>query len=128
MLLLSGSPLNNYAWSDLFLRYLLIVVIIAGFTYLTTIVLARYYKGSVQSGNIKLIEKINLAADRSLWLVELGNKYYFLYVDKNGMSEIDKFEKSELVLKEAAIAGNASSKFMKILKSKMKAEEHNDEE
>ncbi len=128
MLLLSGIPVNNFTWTDLFLRYLLVVVIIAGFAYLTTIVLARYYKGSVQSGNIKLIEKINLATDRSLWLVELGENYYLLYVDKNGMSEIDKFDKNELILKEKAISGDASLKFMKILKSKIKNEEHDDEE
>ncbi len=119
---------STYSWGGLVWRYIAILVFIAGLAYLSTILLARYYKSGISGRNIKLIEKINLAADRSLWLVELGDNYYFLYIDKNGLTKLDKIDNTTLKLVENKTDEEAGSNFFELLTKRVKNGDKIDEE
>ncbi len=126
---MASALINDYSWGGLVLRYIAILIFIAGLAYLSTVLLARYYKKGASSRNIKLIEKISLAADRSLWLVELGEKYYFFYVDKNGLKKLDQFERDELsVINEINDKTNIDDNFLRLFKQKINNSEQKNED
>ncbi len=98
--------------------YVLAVIAVIALAYLTTIAVAKLYSKSSQSTNIKVVERVNLATDKSLWLVSLGEKYYFLYTDRNGLTKLDEVDASMLTFLEQTDL--KTQPFMKILKSKIK--------
>ncbi len=79
------------------------------------------YGGRFGANNIKIVERLSLSNDKNLWLIELAGKYYFLYVDKNGMAEIDCIDGAKLTLIERD--ESVKMPFMSLLKDKMKRPE-----
>ncbi len=98
--------------------YVLAVIAVIALAYLTTFAVAKLYGKSSQSANIKVVERVNLATDKSLWLVSLGEKYYFLYIDRNGMTKLDEVDSSTLSFIEQTDI--KTQPFMNLLKSKIK--------
>ena len=72
-----------------YVSYVLTVLFVIGLAYFTTQYLSITYRNGQSKRRIKVIEKINLAADKHLWLIELGSKYYFMYSDRKGLTQID---------------------------------------
>lgn len=107
--------------------YAIFVIAMIVLAYLTTKFVANLYSKGLNSRNIKVLEKIYLAADKSLWLVELGDKIYFMYADKNGMTKLDTFRSEEIALiKDDATKDNHS--FKAILNKYMKGSQSSDEQ
>jgi len=42
--------------------------------------------------NMKILEKLSLGNEKSFLLLEVNNLYYFVYITKNGIEIIDKFD------------------------------------
>ncbi len=100
------------------LTYFLAVIAVIALAYLTTIAVAKLYNKGTGSNNIKIVERVNLAADKSLWLVSLGEKYYFMYTDRNGLTKIDEVDGTALTLSEQSEIKDQV--FINLLKSKLK--------
>jgi len=94
--------------------YIAFVVVFIALAFYTTKYISGAYTKGTSSRNIKLIERVNLAADKSLWLIQLGENYYLASSDKKGIHLIDKLSKDDLVLKQV----NQES-FSKVLQSKL---------
>lgn len=75
-----------------YISYALTVALVIILAYITTRYLSVVYQKGMQQRRIKVIEKINLAADKHLWLIEFGEKYYFMYSDRKGMTQIDRLD------------------------------------
>jgi flagellar biogenesis protein FliO len=102
--------------------YLVFIVAIVVLAYGTTRYISTIYSKGVQSRNIKIIEKVNLAADKSLWLIELGEKAYFAYSDKNGMTLLDSVSTDGLQLKNEDTQKSFSTVFSQMIKKREKQE------
>ncbi len=98
--------------------YVLAVIAVIALAYLTTIAVAKLYNKGTGSTNIKIIERVNIATDKSLWLISLGEKYYFLYTDRNGLSKIDEVDGTTLTFVERGEVKNQL--FVNLLKNKLK--------
>lgn len=70
--------------------YIITIAVVIASAFFTTRYLSTVYTKGLNSRHIKVIEKINLATDKSLWLVAFGEKHYFLYTDKLGMTKLDE--------------------------------------
>ncbi len=70
--------------------YVITIIVVVASAFFTTRYLSTMYTKGLNSRHIKVIEKINLAADKSLWLIAFGEKHYFLYTDKLGMTKLDE--------------------------------------
>lgn len=78
--------------------YLIFVIGVIALAYWTTRWLSRAYtKGNVNR-NIKVLERVNLATDKSLWLIKVGTKTYFAYSDKQKFEIIDNIHNEDIVL------------------------------
>ncbi len=75
-----------------YVTYVLTVLFVIGLAYFTTQYISLNYKKGQSKRRIKIIEKVNLAADKHLWLIELGDKFYFMYSDRKGMTQIDALD------------------------------------
>ncbi|MCK8058771.1 MULTISPECIES: flagellar biosynthetic protein FliO [unclassified Fusibacter] len=95
--------------------YFMFIVAVVVLAFGTTRYISTMYAKGVQSRNIKIIEKVNLAADKSLWLIELGEKVYFAYSDKNGMQMLDQVSPELLNLQ----AKESTQSFSNVLKKVM---------
>lgn len=73
-----------------YFSYILTVLFIVLLAYITTRYLTLIYQRGMRNRHIKVIEKVNLAADKHLWLIEFGGKYYFMSSDRKGMTAIDQ--------------------------------------
>ncbi len=100
-------------------QYIGVIIVVIGLAYLATTATSKLYQKSLGNRHIKLIEKTNLAADKSLWLVELGDNYYFLYVDRHGIKKLDVIDKSSLPLDTSGQIEKKSPTFGAIFKGKM---------
>lgn len=107
--------------------YAIFVIAMIVLAYLTTKFVANLYSKGLNSRNIKVLEKIYLAADKSLWLVELGNKIYFVYADKNGMTKLDTLNRDEIDLIKEDSTRNTHN-FKDILNKYMKGSQSSDEQ
>ncbi len=84
---------NNYFMLILnILFFLFASVLIIFLAYLTTKYISTRFGTGYNAKNIKLIEKLNIGADKSLVLIKLDNNYYLLFVSKNSVEVIDKLE------------------------------------
>ncbi len=78
------------------LMYLMFVIAVILLAYGSTLYIAKLYSRGTRSKNIHVLEKLFLATDKSLWLVEVNQYVYLVYVDKNGMTKLDRYNKDEL--------------------------------
>lgn len=69
--------------------YVVTILFVIALAYLTTYYISIVYRKGQSQKYIKVIDKVNLAADKHLWLIEFGEKYYFMYSDRKGMTKID---------------------------------------
>ncbi len=100
------------------LAYIVVLVVVVFLAYLTTVVVAKLYGGRYRANNIKVVERLNITNDKSLWLVELAEKYYFLAVDKNGIHKLDCIDGDKLTIIEREEKDKMP--FVALLKDKMK--------
>ncbi len=91
MILFSAVVATQFGIASAVMYFLAVIAVIA-LAYLTTIAVAKFYNKGLRSANIKIVERVNLATDKSLWLVSLGEKYYFLYTDRNGIVKLDELD------------------------------------
>ena len=68
--------------------------------YLTTKFLSKTSLGGINGKNIKIIERINISADKYLMIIELNREFYFISSDKNSTILLDKLEDFVPVVKE----------------------------
>ncbi|PIE77287.1 MAG: hypothetical protein CSA13_00185 [Clostridiales bacterium] len=107
------------------LAYIFVIVVVVALAYLTTVVVAKLYGGRYSANNIKIVERLNISNDKSLWLIELAEKHYFIAVDKNGIYKIDEIDGDKLTFIEQSEKGKMP--FMALLKDKMKRPQNDDE-
>jgi flagellar biogenesis protein FliO len=72
--------------------YIMTMIGVVLLAFLTTRYISKVYTKGLSTRSIKVVERINLAADKSLWLVEFGSKQYFLYTDRHGMTKLDTLD------------------------------------
>lgn len=86
-----------------FLKLLASLLIFAGvlaLTYFTTRYIAKLQRTRLTDGNISVIECQQLAANKNLYLVKIGEEYYALATGKDTVSVIGKVDSSGLILPE----------------------------
>lgn len=99
-----GPIANNY--NNLYflllrlITFLILFLIIIGIAYLTTKFLGGKGRNLLDKKNLKIIEKISLGLDKSLFLINLENQYYVITVTKNNIQLIDKLNKDNVNIVE----------------------------
>ncbi|BEP29365.1 flagellar biosynthetic protein FliO [Helicovermis profundi] len=88
-LIIIESKASNFS---LLLNIIFIIVFLI-IVYFTTKYIGKYAGKKMAYKEIKIIEKTNLGFDKSLVLVEVRSKTYFMFFDKNGFKLIDNYEK-----------------------------------
>ena len=86
-----------------FLKLFVAVLIFAGvlaLTYFTTRYIARIQRTRYVNGNISVLECQQLAVNKNLYLVKIGEEYYALATGKDTVSVIGKVDSSGLKLPE----------------------------
>ncbi len=84
-----------------FLKLLAALLIFAGvlaLTYFTTRYIAKIQKTRFYGGNIEIIESQQLAVNKTLYLVKIGEEYYALAAGKDTVNVIGKVDSSGLSL------------------------------
>lgn len=83
---------SNYKSTGMYLFLnILFIIFFLILVFLTTKFIGKYFrKKMVVDREIKVIDKLVLGFDKTLLLVEVKGKVYFLHYDKNGFSVIDK--------------------------------------
>lgn len=76
--------------------YVIAVVIIIVLAYFTTRFVARFYSFSNKTKYIKILDRVVLAPDRSIVLLEFSGKVYMIGNDKNGVNLLDAISLNEI--------------------------------
>ena len=79
---------------------LLIFAVVLALTYFTTRYIAKLQRARYTDGNISVLECQQLAVNKNLYLVKIGEEYYALATGKDTVSVIGKVDSSGLKLPE----------------------------
>lgn len=86
-----ADSISSYANSSSYYMLLFSVFFVILLAFVTTKWLSKSKYGG-QGQNMKLIERMYIASDKVLLIVQIGEEYYLLSQDKTGIRKIDKLE------------------------------------
>ena len=107
------------------LYILFFVLILIGCFFVTKWISVRSYS-LIKGRNLKVIERIPIDRDKSVILLQRGDKVYLLGVTPNGMTTIDTFSKDEII--EMETSQGVKIPFDKIMRRFMDGKETEKEE
>ena len=121
-----GNAVNNFAR---FVTMLIIFILVLVVTYYTTRFVAGAKKGSFKTGNMEILEILQLGNGKYLQLLRLGSRYVVVAVTKEHVELLTELSSDEYV-KASSEAGGS---FKEILLNRMKSgigalKENNDKE
>ncbi len=110
----SKELLNNQNSSVAFLivrliTFIFLFLIVIGGAYFTTKYISGKNRSFMQQKNLKVIERISLGVDKSIYLINLENQYYLLTTTKNNIGLIDKFDKESINIVEQLEKNNGGN-------------------
>lgn len=108
-----GNAVNNFAR---FVTMLIIFILVLVLTYYTTRFVAGAKKSSFKTGNIELLESLQLGGGKYLQLLRLGSRYIVVAVTKEHVEMLTELDADEYVKGEEQSGGN----FKDILLNRMK--------
>ena len=109
----SGNAVNNFAR---FITMLIIFILILVLTYYTTRFVAGAKKGSFKSGNMEVLECLQLGGGKCLQLLRLGKRYVVVAVTKDNVEMLAELDEDEYIKSVESSGGS----FKEILLSKLK--------
>ena len=109
-----GNAVNNFAR---FVTMLIIFVLILLLTYYTTRFVAGAKKGSLMTGNMELLESLQIGGGKYLQLLRIGKRYVVVAVTKDHVELITELSSDEYVKASSPEGGS----FKDILLSRMKS-------
>ena len=118
-----GNAVNNFAR---FVTLLLIFILVLAVTYYTPRFVAKGQKGLARSGNMELLESLQLGPGKCLLLVRVGGHYLVLASGKEQLSLITELPEDEYRPAETNKGGSFSD-ILKRLKDQSPAEGDADE-
>ncbi|WP_129596953.1 flagellar biosynthetic protein FliO [Anaerophilus nitritogenes] len=99
-------------------KYLLSVLIIFCFiiagAYYVTRLIAKNGNTFLKSRNIKIIEKISLGIDKSIYMIHVGNVYYLIATTKQNIHVLDKINEDEINIISDTQKSNSFDSFLDI--------------
>ncbi|MFV0464730.1 MAG: flagellar biosynthetic protein FliO [Lachnospiraceae bacterium] len=96
-ILISSSGLANIGQ---FVGVLFMFAIVLLLTYLTTRWIANYQKVHIKTGNLKLIESIQVATGKYVQILKAGDEYLVIGVGKEEISLLSKLPEDQIELNE----------------------------
>ena len=90
----SGNAVNNFAR---FITMLIIFILVLVLTYYTTRFVAGAKKGSLKTGNMELLESLQLGGGKYLQLLRLGSRYIVLAVTKDHVEMLTELDADEYI-------------------------------
>ncbi len=108
-----GNAVNNFAR---FITMLIIFILVLVLTYYTTRFVAGAKKGSLKTGNMELLESLQLGGGKYLQLLRLGSRYIVLAVTKDHVEMLTELDADEYIKTAESSGGN----FTEILLNRMK--------
>ena len=97
MILTISSGIDSFVQ---FITVLVLFVFVLVVTYVTTRYIARVEKNKIKTGNIELVEAAQLANNKYLQLVKVGNKFFCVAVCKDTVTLLGEIDGQELILQE----------------------------
>jgi len=91
------SELNS--WSELlwrFITFIFIFVFIIVIAYITTKFIGKKSMLFTTGKNLKIVDRISLGLDKSLYIIRLEDYFYLIAVAKQNIEFIDKLSKDEI--------------------------------
>ena len=95
---------------------LVAIVFVLYLCYLFSKFVAKKVNHVSDSNNIKVLERVAIAQDKGLAVIEICGKYYLIGFANNNIEILKELDKDELKFPQSAIKGN----FLEILNSTMK--------
>lgn len=111
--------INSTKGSFDLLIYFIFVALFLVFVYYVTNLIGLKAKKTFNGKNMKVIEKLSLSIDKSLFLVSISNIYYVLYIDKQGCTKIDKLEDIDIKEIKSSEPNQNKDVFSKLLIDKI---------
>ena len=108
-----GNAVNNFAR---FITMLIIFILVLLLTYYTTRFVAGAKKGSFKTGNMELLESLQLGGGKYLQLIRIGSRYVVVSVTKDRVEMLTELDADEYVKSAEASGGS----FTEILLNRMK--------
>ena len=97
MILTISSGIDSFVQ---FITVLVLFIFVLVVTYVTTRYIARVEKNKIKTGNIELVEAAQLANNKYLQLVKVGNKFFCVAVCKDTVTLLGEIDGQELILQE----------------------------
>ena len=104
-----GNAVNNFAR---FVTMLIIFILVLVLTYYTTRFVAGAKKGSLKTGNMELLESLQLGGGKYLQLLRLGSHYIVVAVTKERVELLTELNADEYVKGEEQSGGNFREIFL----------------
>lgn len=95
---------------------LLAIVLVLYLCYVFSKFIAKKVNNVSDSNNIKVLERVAIAQDKGLAIIEICGKYYLIGFANNNIEILKEVEKEDLHFPQSALKGN----FLEILNSTMK--------
>ena len=111
MLLTQGSGVESFVQ---FMTVLILFCIVLGVTYVTTRYIANFQKLKQEGGNITVLETRQVAPNKYIQIVKLGETYVAVAICKDTMVKLAKLSEEELVFTKSVENGIPS--FIEVLK------------
>ncbi len=109
----SGNAVNNFAR---FITMLIVFIFVLGLTYYTTRFVAGAKKGSLKTGNMELLESMQLGGGKYLQLLRIGKRYLVVAVCKEHVELITELKEDEYI----PVSSEGGGSFKEILLKNMK--------
>lgn len=84
-----------------FITVLFIFVICLAVTYFSTRYIAEYQKSKLVGGNIEVIETVQLAQNKYVQIIRVGDKYYSIVTCKDNVTLLGEISKDNINLDDA---------------------------
>lgn len=96
-MLLTNTTIDNIAR---FISLLVIFGIVLAATYFSTKFIANVSRGRTRTGNMDIIETIQVTQNKHLQIVKVGSKYIVIAVCKDTITYLTELNEDELEIKE----------------------------
>jgi len=92
-----------------FITFIFVFFIIIGAAYLTSKYISNKNIFFMNQKNLKIVERLSLGIDKSIYLINLDSQYYILSSTKTNIELIDKFDKEGFNIIEHIDSNNNAS-------------------
>ena len=100
-----------------FLTFFVIFFIILAAAYYTTRYISNKSITFMNHKNLKIVERISLGLDKSMYMISVDSQYYLIACSKNSIDLIDKFDKKDISINHTITDSEHKEGFHSILSS-----------